>query len=97
MTLHGHPIAELVALPDGREVEIRVGIVRDSYIADSDLNTVALELWIGGRVQASVNTVLDADQDGEARRLIAAVAEGLRSGTLEPTASSIEPLADGLR
>ena len=96
MTLHGHPVTELAVLPDGREVEVRVGIVDDSYIADSELNTVSLELRIGGRVEAVVNTILDAAQDREARELADHVAAGLRTGELEPTASAIEPLADEL-
>ena len=42
MTLHGHPVTELAVLPDGREVEVRVGIVEDSYVADKELNTVSV-------------------------------------------------------
>jgi len=89
-------VVESAALPDGRVVEIRVGIAQDSYVADKDLNTVSLELRIGGRVDAAVNTILDAEQEDEARKLVDAVAAGLRSGELEPTAGAIEPLADEL-
>jgi hypothetical protein len=44
-----------------------------------------------------VETVLSADQVSEATELARQVAAGLRSGELEPHASSIEPLADELR
>src|SRR5690349_6246708 len=96
MSLHGHPVLESAELPDGRAVEIRVGIAQDPYIADRELNTVSLELRIGGRVEAVVNTILDAEQELEARKLADAVAAGLSSGELEPTAGAIEPLADEL-
>jgi hypothetical protein len=44
-----------------------------------------------------VNTVLDPDQEDEAVDLAREIASGLESGRLEPTAASIEPLADTLR
>lgn len=97
MSLHGNPIHETARLPDGRTATIRVGIPEDSYIADRDLDTVVLELRIGGGVAAVVTTVLDADQVSEARQLATRVAEGLHSGELEPHASALEPLADELR
>ena len=89
-------MTELAVLPDGREVEVRVGVAQDSYISDRDMNTVSLELRIGGRVEAVVNTILDAAQEREARELAGHVAAGLRTGELVPTAGSIEPLADKL-
>lgn len=97
MSLHGHPVTETAVLPDGRSVEIRVGVAQDPYIADKLMDTVSLELRVGGAVEAVVNTVLDADQEAEARELADAVAAGLRTGELEPTAAAIEPLADELR
>jgi hypothetical protein len=90
-------VTETAVLPDGREVEVRVGVAEDPYIADRDLDTISLELRIDGRVEAVVNTVLGADQEHEARELADGVAAGLRTGELEPTAGSIEPLADELR
>ena len=42
-------------------------------------------------------TVLDADQEDEARDLAREVAEALRSGELEPRAGAIEPLVEELR
>ena len=94
VSLHAHPIHETVRLPDGRETVIRVGIPEDSYIADRDLNTVVLELRSGRTVLAVVTTILNADQESAARRLADRVAEGLRSGELEPHASALGPLAD---
>ena len=96
MSLHGNPIHETARLPDGREVAIRVGIAEDSYVADKDINTVDLELRSGRGVLASVTTILNADQVTEARHLADRVAEGLRSGELEPHASALERLADEL-
>ena len=97
MSLHGNPIRETAHLPSGGEVVVHVGILEDSYVADQDIDTVVLELRVGGNVVASVETVLDGDQVDEARALAREVAEGLGSGDLEPHASSIEPLADQLR
>jgi hypothetical protein len=94
VSLHGNPIHETARLPDGREVTVRVGILEDPYIADSELNTVVLELRFGNGVLASVTTILNADQVTEAKHLADRVSEGLRSGDLEPHASAIERLAD---
>jgi hypothetical protein len=44
-----------------------------------------------------VTTVLDADQESEAHALAHDIVTGLESGELEPTAGSLEPLADTLR
>jgi hypothetical protein len=97
MSLHGNPIHENAHLPGGGEVQVFVGMLEDPYIADELMNTVVLELRVGGNVVASVETVLDADQVSEARELARQVADGLKSGALEPHASAIEPLADQLR
>jgi len=74
-----------------------VGVPDDPYIQKKDLDTVDVELRSNGEVLAAVNTVLDADQDGEARQLARAIVGGLEGGSLEPTAGAIEPLADELR
>jgi hypothetical protein len=81
-------------LPDGREAEIWVGVPDDDYVAQRELDTVALEVRVGGETAAALNTVLDADQNSEARELAREIAEGLSSGRLEPTAGALEPLAD---
>jgi hypothetical protein len=96
VSLHGNPILETAHLPDGRQAHIRVGIAEDPYIADRDLNTVVLELRIGGGVVAVLDTILDAEQESEARHLADRVREGLTAGTLQPTASSLGPLTDEL-
>jgi hypothetical protein len=97
VSLRGDPIHELATLPDGRTVEIRVGVAEDSYIARRELDTVTLELASDGEHLAAVTTVLDAAQTSEARQLAREIKQGLESGTLEPTAGSIEPLAEELR
>ena len=94
MSLRGNPVVETAALPDGREVEIRVGVPDDDYVPARELDTVALEVRVDGEVVAALNTVLEPEQDGEARRLAREIAEGLSSGRLEPTAGALEPLAD---
>lgn len=96
MGLKGNPVRETATLPDGRAVEIGVGLARDAYV-DDRTDTVAVELAVDGEVLASLNTVLDLDQDSEARALAREIRAGLESGDLEPTAGAIEPLADRLR
>jgi hypothetical protein len=82
-------------LPDGRLVRVWIGVPEDSYIARRDIDTVDIELsLVGGNHLAAVNTVLDAEQESEARSLAREIVAGLESGTLEPTAAALEPLAD---
>lgn len=82
-------------LPDGRVVQVRVGVPDDTYIAKRELDTVDIELLlVGGNHLAAVNTVLEADQVSEARQLAREIVSGLESGELEPTAAALEPLAD---
>ena len=76
---------------------MHVGVPEDPYIKRSELETVDVELHSSGTVLAAVNTVLDPDQEDEALDLAREIAAGLESGRLEPTAASIEPLADTLR
>jgi hypothetical protein len=94
VSLRGRPIERTAALPDGREVQVRVGVPEDSYIPRRELDTVDIELFLDGRHVAAVNTVLDADQVSEALQLAREVVAGLESGDLEPTAAALEPLAD---
>jgi hypothetical protein len=97
VSLRGRPVELTAKLPDGREVQIRVGVPADPYIPRKELDTVDVELFADGQVLAAVNTVLDADDVREAGELASQIAEGLESGRLEPTAHAIEPLADELR
>ena len=91
------PLTSDATLPDGRVVHIRVGVPEDSYIPARELNTVTVELADDREHLAAVATVLDVDQDSEARSLLREIVAGLESGALEPTAGAIEPLADRLR
>jgi hypothetical protein len=97
MSLRSNRIERPVTLPDGRAAVVRVGVPDDSYVPRAELDTVTAEIVIDDEVAATVNTVLDAEQDSEARELAGEIAEGLESGKLEPTAAAIEPLADRLR
>jgi hypothetical protein len=91
------PLTSDATLPDGRVVHIRIGVPEDSYIPSRELNTVTIELSDDREHLAAVATVLDVDQDSEARGLLRELVEGLASGAIEPTAGAIEPLADRLR
>jgi hypothetical protein len=97
VSLRGNPVEREATLPDGRVVRIRVGVPEDSYIAQKELDTVTIELFGDGEHLAAVSTVLDADQESEARALAQEIVVGLESGKLEPTAGALEPLADTLR
>jgi hypothetical protein len=94
VSLRGEPVEATAKLPDGRVVRVRVGVPDDPYIAKRELDTVDVELFDGEQHLAAVNTVLEPDQDSEARALVREIIAGLESGELEPTAGAIEPLAD---
>jgi hypothetical protein len=97
VSLRSNPVEVDATLPDGRVVRVRVGVPEDGYIAERDLDTVTVELYGDGEHLAAVSTVLDAADDGPARRLAREIVTGLERGDLEPTAGAIEPLADTLR
>jgi hypothetical protein len=95
VSLRGEPIEMTATLPDGRVVQVWIGVAEDSYIRRRELDTVDIELsLVGGNHLAAVNTVLDADQVSEARALAREIIAGLESGNLEPTAGALEPFAD---
>jgi len=96
MSLRGEPVELTATLPDGREARVRVGVPDDPYIPRRQLDTVDVEIAFDGRVAAAVNTILEPEQDHEARLLAREIVAGLESGKLEPTAAAIEPLADRL-
>jgi multidrug efflux pump subunit AcrB len=97
VSLRGSPVRERAVLPDGRQVDVVVGVPDDDYVPPRELDTVTIELRDGDEVLAVLDTVLDADEESEARALAREVAAKLASGELEPTAEAIEPLADTLR
>jgi hypothetical protein len=94
VSLRGHPVEEHATLADGRALQVRVGVPVDPYVRRRDLDTVAVELWDGDRVLATVNSLLSADQTSEARRLAREIVSALEAGEIEPTAGAIEPLAE---
>jgi len=96
VTLRSGPLEQEATLPDGRIVEIRIGLPDDGYIKPSELRTVTIELRGSGEHLAAVDTILEPDQDSEARALMSRIVAGLESGELAPTAHAIEPLADTL-
>ena len=96
MSLRGERVERTATLPDGREALVRVGVPDDPYIPRRELDTVDVEILVDGRVTAAVNTILEPEQDHEAKLLARQIVAGLESGELEPTAAAIEPLADTL-
>jgi hypothetical protein len=98
MSLRAAPIEQEVRLPDGRVVAVRIGLAEDSYIPRRLLDTVVLEIWDERRGEhlAGVSTVLSAESVDEARSLLREVVAGLGTGSLEPTAGALAPLADSV-
>ena len=94
MSLRSNRIERPATLPDGRQALVRVGVPDDPYIPRRELDTVAAEIEIAGRVVATVNTILEPEQEHEAHELAREIVAGLESGELEPSAEAIEPLAD---
>ena len=97
MSLRQSSIEQELTLPDGRTAQVRIGMAHDSYLPPREEETVILEVRIGGHVAATVNTVLDPEQDDEANELAREVIDALASGHVEPTASALEQYADRLR
>jgi hypothetical protein len=97
MTLRGGSIDQELTLPDGRTAQLRIGMAHDSYIPEREEETVILELRIGGHVAATLNTVLDPEQEDEANELAREVIAALTSGHVPPTATALEQYADRLR
>jgi hypothetical protein len=97
MSLRNSAIEQELTLPDGRTAALRIALAHEGYIPEREEETVILELRIGGHVAATLNTVLDPDQEDEANELAREVIEALGSGHIPPTASALEQYADRLR
>jgi hypothetical protein len=79
-------------------VTVWVGIPDDPYIDDkSALTTVDIQLHEGNAVVASLSTVLEPNQDSEARALALEVKAAIEAGEIGLHASELEPFADKLR
>ena len=97
MALRTSPVVEHAVLPHGGTVTVWVGVPDDPYFDDkSQLTTVDLQLHEGNAVIASVSTVLDPDQDGEAHALAREVKRALEAGDIGLHAHDLEPFADRL-
>ena len=88
---------EHASLPGGGSVEVWVGVPDDSYIPKAEQTNVDLQLREGGSVLATVTTVLDPAQDGEARQLAREVRAAIEAERIPLTAAALEPFADRLR
>jgi hypothetical protein len=98
MSLRTSPIVEHAALPHGGTVTVWVGIPDDPYYDDkSQLTTVDIQLHEGNAVVASMSTVLDPDQESEARQLARDVKAAIESGEIGLHAHDLERFADQLR
>ena len=97
MSLRQSSIEQELTLPDGQTASLRIGMAHDSYIPEREEETVVIEIRIGGRVAASLNTVLDPEQEDEANELAREVIEALATGRIPPTAGALEQYADRLR
>jgi hypothetical protein len=98
MTLRSTPVVEHASLPQGGSVTIWVGVPDDPYYDDkSQLTTVDIQLHEGNGVVASISTVLDPDQDSEARQLARDVKAAIESGEIGLHAHELERFADQLR
>jgi hypothetical protein len=96
VTLRTYTIERALTLPDGREATVRLGLANDSYIPRREQETVVLELLIGARHAAALETVLDSEQEDDGAKLVQEIARKLEGGELEPTAGALEPYADRL-
>ena len=97
MNLRAATIEHELTLPDGRKALVRVGMAHDDYIPAREEQTVVLELRVGDHVLATLNTVLDPEQDEAAAELVREVVEALEAGSIPPTATALEQYADRLR
>jgi len=97
VTLRSAPIVEHATLPGGGTVTVWVGVPDDSYIAKSEQTNVDIQLHEGNAVIASLTTVLDPNQDGEARELAREVKAAIEAGEIGLHANDLEPFADRLR
>src|SRR3954463_2028360 len=97
MSLRGRQIEERATLPDGREALVRIGVPDDPYVPRSERSTVALDLLVDDRLEATFTTAFDVDQESEALPPPRDIAARLASGDLEATPHALEPLADGAR
>jgi hypothetical protein len=96
VSLRGEPFERVADLPDGRHARVRVGVPDDSYIPKRLSDTVALDVFVGDEVVATVNTILDPEQEDEAHDLVREVVELLEAGRVQPTAAALERYADSL-
>jgi hypothetical protein len=98
VTLRASPVIEHAALPNGGTVTIWIGVPDDPYFDDKrNLTTVDIQLHEGGGVIASLSTVLEPEQDSEARQLAREVKAAIEKGEIGLHASELEPFADRLR
>jgi len=98
VSLRTTPILEHATLPGGGVVTVWVGIPDDPYIEDkSALTTIDIQLHEGNAVVASLSTVLEPDQESEARALAREVKAAIEAGEIGLNASELEPFADRLR
>ena len=97
MTLRATPIVEHAALAGGGSVTVWVGVPGDSYVAASERTSVDVQLRDGDNVLASVTTVLEPEQESEARQLAREVRAAIEAERIPLKAAALEPFADRFR
>jgi hypothetical protein len=98
VSLRQNPVQGTATLPDGRVVDVRVGVPQDDYVPADEQTTVALTVaWQHDgheHVLAALNTVLAPEHEAEAEELVRGILVALSSGEVEPDAGGLERFAD---
>jgi hypothetical protein len=94
MALRSNPVTEHATLPDGGSVTVWVGVPSDSYVKQSELSTVDIQLHEGDNVLASTTTVLDPAQTSEALALAREVKAAIEAGDIGLHAHDLERFAN---
>jgi hypothetical protein len=98
VSLRSRPAIEHASLQGGGTVVVWVGVPDDPYLNDkSQLTNVDIQLHEGNSILASVTTVLDTDQESEARALAREVKAAIEAGEVGLNAHDLERFADQLR
>jgi hypothetical protein len=98
MSLRAAPVIEHATLPGGGSITIWVGVPDDPYFDDKrQLTNVDVQLHEGDSVIASLTTVLEPEQTGEAVELAREVKAAIEAGEIGLHASELEPFADRSR
>ena len=88
------PVERALTLPDGREATVRLGLADDSYIPRREQETVVLELLVGGRHAAALDTVLDPNDEDDGAKVVREIGRKLEAGELDVLPREVVDAAD---